>query len=201
ATVYTRILDHDAKVGFCKGACETLGGDHAARDHLWLTTDEVKSLVPADPKPGESLPVPRPIAMRLVRFHLVDNTRGEPPAWRRDDVRSQDLMLTVDSVTKGRIKMTLTGSALLATAADLAEAKRGFDAKLFGHLSFDLSKGTFDRFDVVAVGDHWGEGTFTRNARPGRKPLGVAIELAGDKPTDRIPPQFAREVGEYFGKY
>src|SRR5262249_52397481 len=59
ATVYTRILDHNAKVGFCKGACETLGGDHAARDHLWLTTDEVKSLVPADPKPGESLPVPR----------------------------------------------------------------------------------------------------------------------------------------------
>src|SRR5438105_3736693 len=49
ATVYTRILDHDAKAGFCKGACDTLGGDRASRDHLWLTAAEVKSLVPAVP--------------------------------------------------------------------------------------------------------------------------------------------------------
>ena len=29
-----------------------------------------------------------------------------------------------------------------------------------------------DRFDVVAVGDHWGEGPFTRGARPGRHAAG-----------------------------
>src|SRR5204862_6071869 len=123
-----------------------------------------------------------PIAMRLVRFHLIDNTRGEPPAWRRDEVRSIDLTLTVESVTANHIKMTLSGSALLATAADPTQAKRGFDAKLSGRLNFDRRKGAFIWFDVVAVGDHWGEATYTRNARPGRQPLGVAIELAGDKP-------------------
>ena len=28
----------------------------------------------------------------------------------------------------------------------------------------------------------------------------LAIELAGGKPADRVPPQFAREVGEHFGQ-
>lgn len=83
ATVYTRILDNDAKTGFCKGQCDTLGGDRAARDHLWLTAAEVKSLIPDHPKVGETAPVPATIASRLARFHFVDNTRGEPPAWQR----------------------------------------------------------------------------------------------------------------------
>jgi hypothetical protein len=199
ATVYARILDTDDK-GFCKGMCDTLGGDRAARDHLWLTAADVKSLVPNNPKVGDTFPMPLAIAMRIVRFHLVDNTRGEPPAWTREEVRSQSLMLKVASVSAERIKLTLEGSALLATVADPAEAKRGFDAKLFGYLSFDRTKEEFDRFDIVAEGNFWGEGTYTRGARPGRKPFGVAIELAGDKPTDRIPPQFAREFREYFGK-
>src|SRR5437870_3596510 len=34
---YTRILDRDDKGELCKGSCSTLGGDKAARDHLWLT--------------------------------------------------------------------------------------------------------------------------------------------------------------------
>ena len=34
--VSTRILDRD-KGGWCRGTCERLGGDKAARDHLWLT--------------------------------------------------------------------------------------------------------------------------------------------------------------------
>ena len=200
AAVYTRILDREEKAGFCKGQCDSLGGDRAARDHLWLTAAEVKSLVPDNPKEGDTFRVPMAIAMRLVRFHLVDNTRGEPPAWTRDEVRSQSLTLTVASAASARIKLKLEGTALLASSADPTQAKRGFDAKLLGYLNFDRTKGKFDRFDIVALGDHWGESSLTRNARPGRTPLGVAIELAGDKPADRVPPQFAREVGAYFGK-
>src|SRR5829696_6331527 len=44
--VHTRILDRTG-ADYCKGTCKTLGGDSAARDFLWLTAAEVRSLAPA----------------------------------------------------------------------------------------------------------------------------------------------------------
>jgi hypothetical protein len=198
--VYTRILDH-AKESFCRGTCPTQGGEAAARDHLWLTEAEWKSLVPANPHPGDRIPLPAAVAERILRFHLTDNTRGEPPMWRRDDIRTQELTLTVEEATPAALRMRLDGRVLLATRADAAQAERGFEASLLGYLGYDRMKGRFDRFEVVAVGDHWGEGTYTGGARPGRSPLGIAFELAdGKSGADLVPPQGARESDRYFGR-
>lgn len=200
-TAYTRILDRDKSGEWCKGTCDVLGGDRAARDHVWLTADEAKSLLPARVEVGAEFPVPPKIAERIARFHLLDNTRGEPPAWERSQVRANDMRLVVESASPERIRLRLEGAVLLADDADAVRAKRGFDAKLNGRLEYDRKNENWTRFDIAAAGDCWGESTFTRNARPGRQPLGVAFELAGDSPADKIPPQFAREWGAYFGKY
>src|SRR5262245_14240813 len=97
--VFTRILDR--KEGeLCVGTCSFAGGDKAARDHLWLTADEGKSLVKND-KVGHAEAIPERIAYRLARFHLIDNTRGEPPAWNRGDVRKQDLKITLIDANDG----------------------------------------------------------------------------------------------------
>jgi hypothetical protein len=195
--VYTRILDCE-KGEFCRGTCKTLGGDKAARDHLWLTASEIKALVPARPVVGDRFPFPPEAAERIARFHLIDNTRGEPPMWRREDVRSQQIMLTVEAITPAAIVMRLDGSVLLATDADATKAARGFDVRLLGWIRYDRSRQGIDRFDMVAAGDHWGEGTFTRQARPGRQPLGVAFELAtAATAADLVPPQAARELNAY----
>ena len=83
----------------------------------------------------------------------------------------------------------------------MAKADRGYEASLLGYVRYDATRKTIDRFDLVAVGDHWGEGAHTRGARPGRKPLGIAFELTrGDSPADRIAPQAAREIGDYLGR-
>jgi hypothetical protein len=184
---------------FADAQCEVGGGDEASRDHLWLTEAEWKSLIPKSAKVGERSPVPPAIVSRIFRFHLIDNTRGEPPMWRREDVRKGELSLVVESATPGKVTLRLEGAALLATDANLDEAKRGYNAKLLGYIEYDPAKARVTRFDAVAIGDHWGEGTFTRRARKGRKPLGVAFELAtGGKPGDLVPPQAAREVDAYF---
>ena len=73
--------------------------------------------------------------MRLARFHLVDNTRGEPPMWRPVDVKKIDL-----AIVDGR----LTGSAHLKTAS----GDREFKADLLGFV--ESSGGEVTRFDVVA---------------------------------------------------
>ena len=91
--VFTRILDRTGDE-FCKGACKTTGGDAAARDFLWLTAAEVRSLAPVKAEPGFTYDVPKAIVDRIVRFHLIDNTRGEPPFWERQQVQRAKLTLT-----------------------------------------------------------------------------------------------------------
>jgi hypothetical protein len=197
--VHTRILDRDGD-GYCKGTCKTKGGDAAARDFLWLTREDVRSLAPAKAEPGFTYDVPKPVADRILRFHLVDNTRGEPPFWDRGHVRRARLTLRVVRTTADGVELRLEGDALLATAADPDQADRGYDVRLRGDLRYVPGRGTFDRFDVAAVGEHWGESRLTRGARPGRSVLGVAFgPVVGNRPADRIPPQAAREIRRYFG--
>ncbi len=199
--VYTRILDRTAGGELCQGTCRVAGGDLPARDHLWVTAADCRALLPAEPHPGERFALPRALAERILRFHLIDNTRGEPPMWTREQVRSHDLTLTVEEANAEGVALRLDGMALLATDADPARAARGYDVRLVGRLHYNATRQTWDRFDIAAVGDHWGEGTFTGNARPGRKPLGVLFELAkGDAPADKVPPQGAREWDAYIGR-
>src|SRR5437588_73498 len=104
---YERRRD-DAEGRFFRGVADHgprqgAGGDHAARDHLWLTEEEWKALVPEKPRKGDKVPLPPAVAERVLRFHLVDNTRGEPPSWRRDQVRSQELTLTVEEADAGGV--------------------------------------------------------------------------------------------------
>jgi hypothetical protein len=196
-SVYTRILDKTPAGEFCAGSCQVPGGDRSARDHLWLTEAEWKALLPASPRQGAKVAVPAALAHRLARFHLLDNTRGEPPAWRRQEVRSLKIGLTLAEVSDTAVTLRLEGSALLATAADPPRAARGYDARLLGWLRYDRKKRVFDRFNVVAVGEHWGESALTRRARPGRTPLGVAFELSRGEPADRVPPQGSRWLAGY----
>ena len=198
--VYTRILDRDGKDDLCRGTCSFTGGDQAARDHLWLTQADWQTLVRAGTKKGQRFPMRRPLADRLLRFHLVDNTRGEPGPWRPEDVRKAELTWTVENATPTSLQLRLDGSALLATDADTEKARRGYDVRLLGFLHYDREKAVVDRFDLVAVGDHWGRSTYTPGERPGRKPLGVAFELRrGNDPADLLPPQGARWLPGYLG--
>jgi hypothetical protein len=163
--------------------CKVLGGyeksvkkpgQHArealGRDHLWLRKDEADAIARGE--------LPASVKMRLARFHLIDNTRGEPPTWRRDEVRKLDLTLK-----DGK----LSGVVHLETKS----GNRGYRARLFGVV--EVNDGKVTRFDVVARGEYWGEGTFTRNAPDGRFPFAVAFTLApGTSAADRVLPGAAR---------
>ena len=198
--VNARILDQKGGE-FTAGECKTAGGDKASRDFLWLTKEEVKSLAPAKAEEGQTYPLPAKIAARVARFHLNDNTRGEPNFWGKDDVRKNDWTVTVTKATADAVELRLDGNVLLSTKADPTDADRGYTATARGHLRWLPKKETFDRFDVAVVGRHWGEGTFTKGARPGQSMLGFAFTLADPtKPGETIPPQAIRDQGPYWGK-
>ncbi|OAI47188.1 hypothetical protein AYO44_10060 [Planctomycetaceae bacterium SCGC AG-212-F19] len=158
------------------GYDETKGGNTAiyqtalGRDHLWLRKDETDALARGD--------WPASVQSRLARFHLVDNTRGEPPFWRAEEIKQLDLALK-----DGR----LTGSVHLETKS----GERGYVAQFLGIVAAKDNQVT--RFDLVAKGQFWGEGNFTRNAPKGKFPFAVALTLPpADDPGRSVPPGGAR---------
>ena len=72
-----------------------------------------------------------------------------------------------------------------------AKGDRGYEAELLGRI--ETKGGKVTRLDVVAKGEFWGEGTYTRRAPKGRFPLAIAFTLAdGKDAADTIPPQGSR---------
>ena len=141
-----------------------------SRDNLWISASDHEALARGE--------VPQALQMRIAKFHLVDNTRGEPPMWSDKEVRSVSMKL---------IDGELTGKVQLETD----DGKRGYDAELLGEV--EVENGKVMGFNVVALGEFWGEGTYTRGAPEGRFPLGISFTLAdGSDVADAIPPQASR---------
>ncbi len=191
--VNARILDQ-TPTGYIVGTSEFAGADRAARDFCWLTAAEVKSLIPESPTVGQTRDLPTPIRTRIVRYHLVDNTRGEPDHWKDNDIQTATLKLTVSAVSAETIDFQMTG------AVKLKDPERSFDVDLRGELRFDRKTHSFTRFDLVALGMHAGDTVHTRTGtRPGRTPLGIVFQkIDSTRPTNQIAPQGMFDKYEYF---
>ncbi len=189
-----RILKRAA--GGTLAACGPDDHDHgwghlAAVDRVWIRKGEWEAMLATANAGGGD--VPTDVALRLARFHLTDFTRGEPPFWKRDEVRSSALRIEPIPAEKGRFR--LIGKAAMATA----DGVRGYEADLLGAVQLDTSGTRPARFDLVALGDHWGEGPFTRGARPGKTPLGIAFRLGDlEVAADRVRPQASHWLDGYY---
>ena len=144
--------------------------DSLSRDNLWVTRAEYEALVSGQLLPG--------LQRRIARFHLIDNTRGEPQMWKAEEITALDL-----SLDKG----LLSGTVHLETAS----GNRGYQANLLGHI--EHKNGKITRFDLVAHGQFWGECTYTPGAPKGKFPLAVSFTLAdGSDVADGVPPKGSR---------
>lgn len=142
-----------------------------SRDNLWITSEEHQRLVAGD--------FPASLQRRIAKFHLVDNTRGEPPMWRPADIQNLDIQLSASG--------HLQGSVLLENETQ----SRGYQANLMGEI--DTEDGKVTKFQMVCLGEFWGKGRYTPGAPQGKFPLAIAFTLAdGNDIADRVPPQGSR---------
>ncbi len=140
------------------------------RDNLWIRADEHAALAKGQ--------LPKSLLKRLARYHLVDNTRGEPPMWRENEIQKLE-----GKITNGQLRA--------AVQLRTAKGDRGYDAQLLGKV--ETKNGKITRLDLVASGQFWGEGSYTRNAPKGKFPLAIAFTLAdGKDAADTVPPQGSR---------
>ena len=175
--LYARDLpraDGGEKTGFWAGAWNS--------DVAWFTKEEAASMVPA----SGTKAVDDKLARRLVKYHLLDNVRGETRRFEDKHVKKAELSFTVTRVEGEATHLRIEGASLAE------DADRGFDAKILGRATWQGGK--FTVFEMLAVGTRWG----AREADPGRNPMAIAFQLNDDK----VPPaQLIMDLGaKYFAR-
>jgi hypothetical protein len=138
------------------------------RDHLWVRSEERDALLGGKVAPD--------LTLRLARFHLLDNVRGEPEFWQLGNIKNAKL-----TVEKGK----------LAGAFLLRSGKAGIELRMQGVVSAR-------RFDAVAWGEAWGRGAYTPGEPPGRFPIAIGFSLAAQNdPARLVPPQGMKDFDGY----
>ncbi len=105
-----------------------------SRDNLWISPSEHEALVRGE--------LPASLQQRIARFHLVDNTRGEPSMWKLEEIRKLEMNLA-DGQLNGVVHL------------ETARGDRGYDAELKGVV--ELKDDAVVRFDMVVLGEAWAQ--------------------------------------------
>ncbi|HXG61614.1 MAG TPA: hypothetical protein VNO22_09575 [Planctomycetota bacterium] len=167
-TVTSKVLEgyEPADDAVTRAFQESLG-----RDVLWVRKDEHEALARGE--------FPATLGRRIARYHLFDNTRGEPAPWPAEAVRAAEFFLR-DGVLTGRVHL------------ETPDGRLGYRADLRGRI--ETAEGRVTRFDLVARGAAWGHSGCTEAAAPkDRFTLGIAFRLAsGQDEADRVMPQGAK---------
>jgi hypothetical protein len=154
---------------------ETAWKTSLGREHLWVRKDEARALAQGE--------LPESLKKRIVRYHLVDNTRGTPTGWTESEIKKLEM-----KVNESR----LTGSVHLETK----DGRRGYQADLLGFVQ--TRDGKVTRFDLVARGQFWGQGTYTPGAPRGRFPLAISFTLGeSSDPLYNLVPDAVRCYADY----
>jgi hypothetical protein len=163
-------------------------------DMLWLTRAEWQSLVPADPQPGGKSDVAPAIQRRFFSTIGIDYMEGSVNSLEPRETR---MTITVERITGEAIDLRLDGYASLGRALDESRREqphsRGCEVRVLGFVRYDRRREAIDRFDVVGVGEAWGNKMdyVHREVRVEAYPwhYGIACELVrGDAAIDLIPP-------------
>jgi hypothetical protein len=209
-TIYDRPLGRGDEGGYRLPEGDDFDGfrthaPHGQRSSLWLTEDEWKSLVPSDPKPGQTQAVPTKLAKRIWLYGLVPQTLWVVEEfWKPDSVREGELHVTVEEVTSQVVRMRMHGSVLLSGPGVLHEwpnrkfiknVENRYDARLEGVLVYDQTQQKIARFDIAALGDYsgrWFAGNkgWKEATRDAPLPLGFAFEV--DKSAYELPAERRR---------
>jgi hypothetical protein len=150
------------------GISNTLIRAEPQRDFVWITAEERHAFAQANGKPGDSLPVPESFRSRFIRFHLVDGPITLPHAWSPKEVLSNEMKLVILESNAQAVTMRLDGSARVGK-----DETHAHDFRIRGYISYDRTKNTFTRFDMVALSL---DAHFERKSET-QRPLGIACEL------------------------
>lgn len=209
-TIYDRPLGRDKAGRYRLPEGDDFGGfrthaPHGQRSSLWLKEDEWKSLIPENPRKGQSHTVADRLAKRIWLYGLVPQTLWVVEEnWKPDSVRQSEMKLTVEDVSDQIVRMRLHGSVRLTAPGVLNEwpnrkfiknLENRYDARLEGAITFDRAKKKIVRWDAVTLGDYsgrWFAGNKGWKEATRTEPLPLAFAFELDAGAYALPPERRR---------
>ncbi len=162
------------------------------RDHLWIVGKDIDALATAGAS-GNPFQMPRDMRMRLVRYNLIDNVRGQPDLWEASQVKKSDITVTPVGRSGDSMVYKFTGAFALATA----DGKRGLEGEITGEIETDPSKRTLTWFRAIADATAWGDSKFTAHAPNGKYPLVIGMMNVDDGLSRTVVPD-AISLGDLY---
>lgn len=182
------------------------------RDHVWFTSEEARRWLPPNPHPnpdphaGATHRLPDRLARRLARFHLVDNVRGQTQPFASEEVREARVVVEVADVKGKTLRLRISGSTRVVAdgpwrLGDIhwkpqQHHAHGVSTRLLGRATYDLERGAFTEFELVAVGRRWGA---TQNNGRGKDAgpalIGFVFSIAPRSDAHRVAPTFLDMYG------
>ncbi len=169
-------------------------------DHVWLTKDEVASLIPRSSRVGDSYEIPGKWVKRFAKFHLVDQVKGESAAWRDSGIQGASLTASVRGFKNGIALVQLEGAAKCIQpgtgeknpySGSQNNKERGVELKIAGWLAYDITSDAFREFRLVGFGERWGTATYSfRQNDMHRSPIGFAFQMLPVKKENMTRPKF-----------
>ncbi len=142
------------------------------RDHFWIYADEQKEII-------ENSRIPDSVIGRLIRYHMVDNVRGLPEHWLREEVR--EFQFESNKVSANTIQF----SGTFDSRTD--QGDRGIRGKIEGRIVVNAE--SIQEFRALAVCDAWGSSPGTPNPPAGVFRIVIAIVEARDPLAKVVMPQ------------
>jgi hypothetical protein len=152
------------------------------RSSLWLTAAECQSLIPQEPKQGESYPVDQKLAKRIFLYGLWPQTLWVVEhTWQADSLRDAELNITVADVSPRTVSLRVHGSVVLSAPSRLRiyptgefakDLENRYDARVEGILVYERAsektQAKIVQWDMVALGDYRGA-MFTSHEKDGQR--------------------------------
>ena len=174
------------------------------RYYLWFSGDEIRSIVPDQLEPGQSLSFPRDLANRVACLSLLDkgNVDGFTKPFLDKDVEEASITLTVVEDSETEVHFKITGSTATKTADAQAfvsnlpryeevPAYRGVKTKILGNATWNRGARKFTSFRMVGVGTRFGGAYVGRTPDDwGVNPIGFSFVLGKANPVEQIAPEF-----------
>jgi len=178
--------------------CDPLNAS-IGRDHLWIYPAEIEEMIRSSAASTE-FELPKNLVARLVRFHLIDNVRGEPDMWRPEEIRMATFLAhTVNDGNAANRETSFAGNDGNSAIREIsfegvfsqstANDKRRLSGKLTGIIKLDTISRTITAFRAFGRAQAWGRSTFTPKQPRGRFPIIFAMIETGDQVAVEVPPE------------
>tara|TARA_Y100000590_G_C15734951_1_gene1018245 strand:+ start:3380 stop:4186 length:807 start_codon:yes stop_codon:yes gene_type:complete len=176
-------------------------GDRWNMDHVWFNKAEMKEWITNDLIEGSVNKVPAVISERLIRFHLVDNVRGQTLPFAPDEIKMNQMMTEVVLKNESSIELEISGESFSVAKGEWSLGENDWTpthlldhsirTKLLGKVTYNFQTETVTEFEMVAIGER--SGKTKNNGRmygSDSNHIGFYYKMAQENASEKIAPPF-----------